>query len=364
MEDIYTIKVKSRPNPSNLYPSERRYSASTVLGLGVVHLALGVTAFLLATLTLVAKNDQINPNSTIVRTLPVQLTLKDLQNPDIAQTLELFSRTNLYIKRSDNDTFNNETQVNQTDPVLYKSTTSTSFTIAPCIMSIGAFIAGCTAILAWRRWYIDQNITWFFISSTISTVISSICLGVIIYGLKGITDFHFNEYYPSNPKAFVLKSDDGMEIFRSIEKPENETNVEVNNFKFYETKTEHLRVVLALNIAIAAVLELVWSYLSMRIAWKGMNNPYIDDMTNNYRHGGGQLSVNTVIKGNSRKRAVIPNKPDIIAHYPKKGKFAKYFPKADVVTDKSLPKAESHKEFQERVHKFLTSNSCEDIDEK
>lgn len=42
------IKVKSRPELASLYPSERRYSASTVRGLSLVHLALGLLLLFLS----------------------------------------------------------------------------------------------------------------------------------------------------------------------------------------------------------------------------------------------------------------------------------------------------------------------------
>lgn len=362
MEDIYTIKVRSRPDPTNLYPSERRYSASTVLGLGVVHLALGLTAFLLAILTLIAKNDEINSENhqfdSTIETIPVHLTIQDLQNPEISRKIEMFSRTNVYIKRENilNTTVESSEDIRNSSSVLTKSSSiSASFTFAPCIMSVAAFIAGCTAILAWRRWYIDQNIMWFFISSVISTTVSLICLIAIISGIANIASFKLSNYYASNPNHFVLRSENGIEILRPI----ISDNKNTTDNGYHESKTENLRTVLAINIAIAAVLELIWSYLSAKISWRGMRNGYSDDL---HTRRGGNVSVNTVIKGNNiGKHKKINPKPDIIAHYPKKGKIAKYFPKTEN-DDGYLPKAESHKEYQERVNKFLASHGSDDVE--
>ncbi|XP_031832362.2 uncharacterized protein LOC116426878 [Nomia melanderi] len=50
MENVYVIKVKTKPPISSLYPSERRYSASTVGGLSFVHFGLGALSLLLGSL--------------------------------------------------------------------------------------------------------------------------------------------------------------------------------------------------------------------------------------------------------------------------------------------------------------------------
>lgn len=52
MENVYVIKVKTKPALSSLYPSERRYSASTVGGLSFVHFGLGALSLLLGSLAL------------------------------------------------------------------------------------------------------------------------------------------------------------------------------------------------------------------------------------------------------------------------------------------------------------------------
>ncbi|KAL1132371.1 hypothetical protein AAG570_010326 [Ranatra chinensis] len=50
MEQIYTVKVKCRPNPGLAYPSERAYSSSTVGGLALAHLFLAAIGFTLCAL--------------------------------------------------------------------------------------------------------------------------------------------------------------------------------------------------------------------------------------------------------------------------------------------------------------------------
>jgi len=57
MEEIYVVKVRTEPDPARLYPSERRYSALTVGGLGAVHLLLAATSLLLGGLGMALQSD-------------------------------------------------------------------------------------------------------------------------------------------------------------------------------------------------------------------------------------------------------------------------------------------------------------------
>jgi hypothetical protein len=51
------VKVRTEPDPARLYPSERRYSALTVGGLGAVHLLLAATSLLLGGLGMALQPD-------------------------------------------------------------------------------------------------------------------------------------------------------------------------------------------------------------------------------------------------------------------------------------------------------------------
>ncbi|XP_067004120.2 uncharacterized protein [Anabrus simplex] len=118
MEEVYTVKVRAQPDAARLYPSERRYSASTVGGLGAVHLALAATCILLAGL-------------------------------DMAQPADFMAPTD-WTGRYGGGAW----------------------------LGMAAALAGLTGILAWRRWYIDNNIRWFFICSCIAGITAVLCLVV------------------------------------------------------------------------------------------------------------------------------------------------------------------------------------------
>lgn len=187
-------------------------------------------------------------------------------------------------------------------------------------MTLGSLLAGLSALLAWKRWYIDNNIKWFFISSCISTLTSLICLLLTAFTVSSAGEFRstqFSQDFPgegSNPPSFSL--------------------------------------VAAVNILIASASEVIWSVLSARLAYKGMMNGYPEDII--ISKSGGRTEVCTVRKGN-RKRKIIP--PDILNHFPNSGKLAKYLPKME---SGDLPKEESNKEYRERVNKFLAAQNNAD----
>lgn len=368
MEDIYTIKVRTNPDPRDLYPSERRYSASTVLGLGVVHLALATTALLLASLSLsahapISKSEVAKPfevprqyenftdfaNSSVEQQNGTQHEDSDLRNDDMA----FLDEDNEASAREDevlieDDGFQIEDIYN---PFI-------SLTLAPCLMSVGALAAGFTGLLAWKRWYIDQNIRWFFFMSSISTLTSLACLTVT--GLTiGIVTEQQNQAMAfsnglQNGNAFIFSFRDNNVYVDRLQQSvdsSNTQNIPPNMFanKHTNTRTSNIKLVLAINLLIASVLEFVWSVLSTKISWKGMRNDYPDDIVLSR----GKMEVNTIHKGNKKTKAIAP---DILNHHPKKRKFAKYFPKKE---NDYLPKAESNIEYQERVNRFLSSNVSE-----
>ncbi|CAK1549058.1 unnamed protein product [Leptosia nina] len=247
MEDVYTIKVKTKPDVRNLYPSERRYSASTVSGLAWVHIALAATTFLLSCLTLITP-DTSNFNG-----------FEDLGNST--------------------DTSG------KSDYVLV---------LAPCLITIFALASGVTALLASIRWYIDRNITWFFITSILTTLVS--LSSFVIVAIWTITDDVGTEM----KEVYVLKHSDVMvsnETHFIIPRNATDTNVDSNML------TDK---VLSINILIAAFLELVWSVLSTKIAFRGMRSNYnVEDTRGNC------VQVVTTIKGDMNKR-----KNNIVNHYP------------------------------------------------
>lgn len=325
MENIYKIKIKTNPPSLGLYPSERRYSASTVQGLGVVHLLLAATALLWACLSITTnKHHQayVTEKTTTASNVEEPVSLEVVNFQTIPALEEVSSEV-----PSENTTENQDYTIQEDDhnsTIISRERRSTverynqysTLSIGPCVMTLGSLCAGLAAMLAWKRWYIDNNIKWFFIMSCISAITSSVCLLLTALTVTSVGEF------------------DSLQF----------------SYDFEETgaKKPSFSLVLAVNILIASASEVIWSILSAKIAYRGMMNDYPEDIV--ISRSRGRIEVNTVQKGNKKGR-IIP--PDILNHFPASKKLAKYFPKKETG---NLPKEESNMEYQERVHKFLSSH--------
>lgn len=385
MEHIYTIKVKRQFDPRGQYPSERRYSASTVFGFAWVHLALGVTCFLLACLAL------YNPNTATDKVISF--------NKD-----ELFNAPSESIFNED---ISSEIDANSTIspdnykemPIILKVNEGEEsialLVLSPCLLALGAFIAGFAAIVAWRKWYLDHSITWFFLSSVFSTLMSIIALCLITTWIMTINEngLRFMDYFTSeniftNTHFEVSKSsseynDNNKTIYYVVAVPLEELRNRNIPLIGEEKRQDQTRKVLSINILIATIVEIIWSILGLKIAWDGMRANYPDDDAFNNRGSNTTVQVVSEIKGNNTKHLpkntkILPPQPDLIEHYPKDNKIKKFFQNQQEnggyflntnpnengllmyssVNDKSsdFPRRESSSEYKERMLNFL--NRC------
>ncbi|PZC72134.1 hypothetical protein B5X24_HaOG211826 [Helicoverpa armigera] len=325
MEDVYTIKVKTKPDRRNLYPSERRYSASTVSGLAWVHIALAATSFLLACLALVNPNTdtQVQNNNTLqndVTRNPVYDLLQNetainLNNEDGTQK-NSHNKSN-FVTSGSNETGKSLNSNETTDLDGNKNDSNYILVLAPALITIFGLAAGVASILASVRWYIDHNITWLFVMSCLSTLISlasfvMIAVWFITTSEGDITEFYkdkvpFKDYVVIRHTDVIIKNESHMIVALNS----TATNEETPNL--------FTKRVLSINILIAAFLELLWSILSVKISYKGMKNTYKEE---NERRGN-CISVVTKIKGNDTRKLprngkLLPPKPDLIDHYPSK----------------------------------------------
>lgn len=325
MENIYKIKIKTNPPCFGVYPSERRYSAQTVQGLGVVHLLLAATALLWACLSITTnKHHQVyvTQNTTDTNNVEESISLA-VVGFQTTPSLEESSKEILSDNTTENQDYTNqESDKNRTIYSRRKRSTVENYngystlSIGPCVMTLGSLCAGLAAMLAWKRWYIDNNIKWFFIMSCISAITSSVCLLLTALTVTSVGEFSSLQFS--------------------------------YDFEEIGAKKPSFSLVLAVNILIASFAEVIWSILSAKIAYRGMINDYPEEIV--ISRSRGRIEVNTVQKGNKKAR-IIP--PDILNHFPASKKLAKYFPKKETG---NLPKEESNMEYQERVHKFLSSH--------
>ncbi|XP_043493826.1 uncharacterized protein LOC122518792 [Polistes fuscatus] len=359
MENVYVIKVKTKPALSSLYPSERRYSASTVGGLALVHFGLGALSLLLGTLAM---------------------------------------------------------------------------SIQGAVLSVACLVPFIAGLLAWRRWYIDRNITIFFSANIFSLLAAIICLVVTILDIAAVAEtsnasiLSMEEILRASSndqqqKSFVVIDDDNnnnnndkntnvtsiidettmrMEKFvnesdkgglvyddlkgessilyeRSMPISGNELEKETenkSNQRFVSLQSENkvlsfwhrgarqressqTETLLTVNVLLASLLEIFWSLLSAKIALRGMMNrfPDIDYGNNNYTVADSKR-VNSA--GVCKRKHPPPPRPDILDHdrgLSENGLNINPTSSVQTIAPR-LPLPESNREFRERVERFLANQAA------
>ncbi|XP_014245628.1 uncharacterized protein LOC106664439 [Cimex lectularius] len=281
-EEIYTVHVKTRPDPSQKYPSERAYSSSTAGGLAVIHLFLSG--------------------------LGVALSCAILSN--------------------------------------------TGDLVGGATLVTGSLLSGITGMFAWKRWYVDRYVRWFFAASLVSIVAAVFTISLTIYCLvcPSLQTVYFLRLGPIR-----VRESNGTEPSRQP-LDENE-DVPV-------LKELHIHMILT------AIMEFLVSAVSIKIAWKGVKNSYQKRPILPVRTEG--------VGGNEPHRPdILPNHKDTenkVTNYTNVMKELYRLQKSsvlakDVVGNKiikkfyvvgqgenGLPLPESRKEYQERMEKFLASN--------
>ncbi|VEN57512.1 unnamed protein product [Callosobruchus maculatus] len=303
MERIFKIKTKSNKDPRDQYPSERRYSASIVIGLGVVYLQLFFYSILMGTLIV---------HRMTVSTTEELIMINETGTFNESFTQESITRLNEKLSR--------DLEAAETQNAPYYINIPALVCGGCFVMALGYLLSFFTAVLAWKHWYVDQNITFFFLASSFSTITSSISLLLSVLTCINM-------------------------------------NVDIEKFNNITTESVPLTLSLAVNIVILSAVGLTWSCLATKVAYKGMRSSYPDDM---FVKGRGTVEVSTTRKG-SKNANIFP--PDIISHFPVTDKLAKYLPRKE---DNDLPKAESNLEYRQRVDQFLNGGieDNEDIDNK
>ncbi|XP_043470305.1 uncharacterized protein LOC122503710 [Leptopilina heterotoma] len=334
MEEVYIIRIKTKPLISSLYPSERKYSATTVGGLAMIHLGLGILALLLGSLAGL------------------------IQGPILA------------------------------------------------LVCLVPFISG---LLAWKKWYIDRNIGLFFYGSLISLIVALLCVAATIFHMAIILEgnetsswsmesvFNFNSSNSSNSSTsstpmnlnnnsredFKLSNDDEDDFnlpFRKIdtlddlvaessmieEKKIIEHDVILNKsgttpemMKVWENDDGllHSKLLLATNVLVASLLEVVWSLVSARIGLRGMMNCVETSCSGNIVNN--DDDDNKKKKLCRRKKTQAP-RPDILSHYQKNfGSLQSLNSfQSSMNSGPRLPLPESSREFRERVERFLVNQAA------
>lgn len=329
-ENVYVIKIKTKPPLSSLYPSERRYSASTVGGMSLIHFILGAISLFLSTV---------------------------------------------------------------------------SMSVPGHILSLACLVPSVTGCLAWRRWYIDRNITIFFYGSLFSSAVGIFCSVVMIYDLTVIlnaeesqqslkildahhhpiddftNDTHNVTLSKGNPKFIehhdsskidkfnkslvtlepfefnvfeermmiskgTFQDDDTMNITGSVNLKEKKMAV----WRRREFDSNLNGIPMAMNVITASCLEVLWSLLSAQIAFNGMMN---------LPESGNAVAGSKTTKLPLQKRKPPAPKPDILNHDHQLSESLQNFTTLQGLAGLGprLPLPESSREFRERVERFLANQA-------
>lgn len=350
-ENVYIIKVKTKPPLSSLYPSERRYSASTVGGLSLVHFGLGALSLLLGTLALSLQG----PILSVACLVPFVTGLLAWRRWYIDRNIAIFFYGSLF------------------------SLVAAILCFVVTIFDIAAASDGSTGKSLWPLEEIFDAPRYFphplkelandtraddiaqfnatddrdfFKVDEISTTSPSIELDEFDLhdgaGNGGYNDLKAEATFALEETAVMSK-----EIFQN-EDVANVTRGSAVNLRrkkslwrnHYENSS-HAKVLLTLNVLVASLLEVFWSLLSAKIAFRGMMNRPPEN-TNT-------VASSKMARPPLQKRKPPAPRPDILDHDRQLSETLQSFTSLQCLAGPRLPLPESSREFRERVERFLAN---------
>lgn len=352
MENVYVIKVKTKPPMSSLYPSERRYSASTVGGLSFVHFGLGALSLLLGSLALSLQG----PILSAACLVPFVTGVLAWRRWYIDRNIAIFFYGSLF----------------------------------SLVAAILCFVATVFDITPEAKsptiWPIDAIIEEYRDTFHETTMLDEETFNVT-ESYDQLPNVSMNAPTPgividnmSNISGYILRAStsdpsDSSEMTGNItESPpqaSSRENGETGNFtedsllsiknsvmSFWRRNYQenpHARTLLTVNVLVAALLEAFWSALSARIALRGMMNRLPEA---SYPGGvTGQGSSPTTGLG---KRKPPAPRPDILDHDRRLSESLQNLGALHDLRNPGprLPLPESSREFRERVERFLANQAA------
>ena len=359
MENVYVIKVKTKPALSSLYPSERRYSASTVGGLSFVHFGLGALSLLLGSLALSLQG----PILSVACLVPFVTGLLAWRRWYIDRNIAIF---------------------------FYGSVFSMVAAIL-CFVATAFDIAATAEASRGSLWSLEKILEHPHLDGhpRNETVAS---LKEDAFNDSGANDeaprMNFNAPTPgiiidnmSNISGYILRTSSREDDYENSSATlanddlENEGSLVKGNFdsgnvteesletiksrvmSFWQKNyqdTSHARILLTVNVLVASLLEAFWSALSARIALKGMMNRLPES---GYGNGGNE---NGGSQGAAGKRKLPAPRPDILDHDRRLSESLQNLNALHSFRNSGprLPLPESSREFRERVERFLVNQAA------
>ncbi|KAG7188475.1 hypothetical protein KM043_008114 [Ampulex compressa] len=381
MENVYVIKVKTKPALSSLYPSERRYSASTVGGLSFVHFGLGALSLLLGTLALSLQG----PILSVACLVPFVTGLLAWRRWYIDRNITIFfygslfsliaailcfvatafdiaaasenSSDSLWSLRRILDSSENAFHSGEypEGPSINKST----FPMDNAFNSSYDHLDILKSTLDTPT--MPQSAENISPSSDRALNASSDWQNAEDFGDYGRSEFYedLNGEASSVYERRTIGSQESLE--GSSMKNISDRSLEMIKDKvvslWHENyqNSSHAKLLLTVNVLVASLLEIFWSALSARIAFRGMMNRLPESDYGNNGTGGGQSDVVA-----SQKRKPPPPRPDILDHDRRLSDSLQNLTTLHNLRNGAprLPLPESSREFRERVEKFLANQAA------
>ncbi|XP_071438861.1 uncharacterized protein [Hetaerina americana] len=240
MEAVYVVRVISRGNEQGTLPSERRYSATTVGGLAVVHAILAMTLLLLAALH--------------VAFVPAAHTTPEVE----------IANGNGWEMEAGS---------------LLVTLSASSWVITSVCITIGPVITG---VLSWKQWYLEANLRRFlaasavaFAVSTTSTAITSAALLLQPHIHRAVARSEMFNGYNYKPLEIppVVSPCDFVNNAQGL--PKIPCNASAGDSTAPPnpkgaSSPRYITPSIAVNAAVAAALEVLACLASLRVAWAGV----------------------------------------------------------------------------------------------
>ncbi|XP_071581863.1 uncharacterized protein [Temnothorax nylanderi] len=351
-ENVYVIKVKTKPPLSSLYPSERRYSASTVGGLSLVHFGLGALSLLLGTLALSLQG----PILSVACLVPFVTGLLAWRRWYIDRNIAIFFYGSLFSLVAAILCF-----------------VVTIFDVAAASNSTGGSLWPLEKILDAPRYSLrpakvfknDTHVDDITSTEDSFNVTEELKLPVSLKSLStelNVSDFHVDakndDDLTMTEASFMFE--ERMMISREILQNKGTTNITRGFMNLTKEKTfwhSHYedsshRMLLILNILMASLLEIFWSLLSAKIAFCGMMNRLPEN--NNV------VAESKLTRLPLQKRKAPAPRPDILDHDHRLSEALQNLQGLTGVGPR-LPLPESSREFRERVERFLANQATHRI---
>ncbi|XP_053995490.1 uncharacterized protein LOC128885456 [Hylaeus anthracinus] len=364
MENVYVIKVKTKPALSSLYPSERRYSASTVGGLSFVHFGLGALSLLLGSLALSLQG----PVLSVACLVPFVTGLLAWRRWYIDRNIAIFFYGSLFSLVAAILCF-----------------VATVFDIAAAAENSGGSLWSLEKILERGRTRTNEHpgnntlsIDEAFNSTMVHDLEQNINFngptpGIILDHMSNISGYilrtSIGNNDSENSRETLIDYNQNDREFLATGDHEQESNVTEESLETIKDRVmtfwqenyrdaSHAKILLTVNVLVAALLEAFWSALSAKIALRGMMNRLPESGYSN----GSNERTNSERRAMGKKKPPAP-RPDILDH---DRRLSESLQNLDALhglrsSGPGLPLPESSREFRERVERFLTNQATHRI---